>query len=222
MRGLLMKRGATIAIALVATIAFLMLTLATYKQARAAADHAVRAPIEASMVSVQRGELNAGSLGPKAGRVQLATVDRPPVTYFPERVPDDLSATTLPKAARDVVVARVWVSGRPFWIAGRDQSPGPRPKYTLSAVLRIVDVREGDSTVGERVTVSFRRLGSPDPFTYPHTSNQLNRDYFVVMYPDADDKRCLAAVTITQAQYQEWDNEVRQFERLQGGSGVPR
>jgi hypothetical protein len=156
------------------------------------------------------------------GRVQLTTTARSPTTYFPQQALDSIDATILPKGARDIVVARVHVLGRPFWIAGRDRSPAARAKYVLSAELKILEVRRGEVAIGTRLMVSFGSFGSSDSFTYPHTPDQLRRDYFVVMYVDLDGHRCLAGVPISETSYQEWDTEVRKFERLRGGLGTPR
>jgi hypothetical protein len=153
---------------------------------------------------------------------QMATPDQPPIAYFLDRVPDNLDISTLPKTAREVVVARVRVEGHPAFLGGRDQSgtPPPRPRYLLHARLKIKSVRRGSASVGAEVDVTF---GESHPvLLFPHSPNQLNRDYDVVIYLGDDDERHLAAFPISERQYQEWDEEVRSYERTRNAPPKPR
>ena len=94
---------------------------------------------------------------------QMASQDKPPIAYFLDRVPESLDSSTLPKTARDVVVARVRVAGPPAYLIGRDQSgrPPPLPPYLYHARLKILDVRSGNAAIGEMVDVTFGVPKSP-------------------------------------------------------------
>ena len=145
---------------------------------------------------------------------QVVTQDKPPIAYFLDRVPENLDISTLPKTARDVVVARVRIEGRLAYLVGRDQSgmPPPLPPFLFYARLKIMDVRSGSATAGATVDVTFAVPNSSALIHYPHTPNQLDRNYEVVMY-SADDKRHLAGFPISETQYREWDEEVRSYDR---------
>jgi hypothetical protein len=160
-------------------------------------------------------------------RVQTTTRDGPPLAYFLEQIPDSIDGSTLPKTARDVVVARVRIVGHAAYLVGRDQSgrppPGPPPKNLFSVRLKVLEVRSSDATVGATLEATFGvRQSNRSRTHHPHTPNQLDRDYFVVMYVDDDSQRRLAGFPISEAQYQEWETEVRDFERTRGKPGAPR
>jgi hypothetical protein len=148
---------------------------------------------------------------------QMATQDKPPIAYFLDRVPENLDISTLPKTARDVVVARVRITSSPSYLVGRDQSgrppPPPLPPYLFHARLKIKDVRRGSATVGEMVDVTF---GAPDPrglVHHPHTPEQFDRDYDVIIYAVDDDERHLAGFPISETQYRDWEADVWSYER---------
>jgi hypothetical protein len=148
--------------------------------------------------------------------------DKPPIAYFLDRVPEALDISTLPKAARDVVVARVHITTSPSYLGGRDQSgiPRPRPPYIFHVRMKILEVRSGNASVGAEVDATF---GEPYPLIhFPHTPNQLNRDYDVVIYSGDDDERHLAGFPISETHYQEWDEEVRSYERTRNAPPKPR
>lgn len=144
----------------------------------------------------------------------MATTDQPPIAYFLDRVPENLDISTLPKTARDVIVARVRAAGPPAYLIGRDQSgrPPPLPPYLYHARLKILDVRSGNAAIGEMVDVTFGVPKSPSAVHHPHTPKQLDRDYYVVMYSGDDGERHLTGFPISVTQYQEWDAEVRSYE----------
>ena len=146
---------------------------------------------------------------------QMMTQDKPPIAYFLDRVPEKLDVSTLPKAAREVVVARVRVEGRLAYLVGRDQSgrPPQLPPYLFYARLKILDVRSGNATVGATVDVTFGVPNASERIHYPHTPTQLDRDYHVVMYSGDDDGRHLAGFPTSETQYREWDTEVRTYNR---------
>jgi hypothetical protein len=153
---------------------------------------------------------------------QMASQDKPPIAYFLDRVPESLDSSTLPKTARDVVVARVRITSSPSYLGGRDQSGirSPRPPYLFHARMKILNVRSGSASVGAEVDATF---GEPFPLIhFPHTPNQLSRDYDVVIYSGDDDERHLAGFMISETQYREWDEEVRSYERTRNAPPKPR
>ncbi|WP_375411244.1 hypothetical protein [uncultured Bradyrhizobium sp.] len=146
---------------------------------------------------------------------QMVTQDKPPIAYFLDRVPESLDSSTLPKTARDVVIARVRIEGRLTYLVGRDQSgtSPPLPSHLFYARLKITDVRTGHAATGATVDVTFGVPGSPARIHYPHTPNQLDRDYEVVMYSAEDGEHHLVGFPVSEEQYMKWDAEVRSYDR---------
>jgi hypothetical protein len=188
------------------------------EQASAAADNSALNPIRANLAgsSIYRKPFDAKMLGPDRRRVQMVTEGSRLIAYFLDNPPDNIHVSTLPKTAREIVVARVNLLRRPVYLVGRDQSgrpPSARPSKNLYFVqLKILDVRSGDAAVG---AIFEARFGVPNSsrsqICQPLTLSQLSRDYFVVIYVDEDDQRRLAGFPISETQYQEWEDEVRDF-----------
>lgn len=155
---------------------------------------------------------------------QMATQDRARIAYFLDRVPESLDSSTLPKTARAVVVARVRIEGRLTYLVGRDQSgrSPPLPPYLFYARLKIMDVRTGHAATGETVDVTFAVPNSSAAIKYPHTPNQLDRDYEVIMYSTEDGEHHLAGFPVSEAQYMQWDAEVRSYDRSRDVLPKPR
>jgi hypothetical protein len=115
---------------------------------------------------------------------------------------------------RDVVVARVQIVGRPIYLIGRDQGAPPSlPKNLFFTRLKILEVQQGTATAGDTMEVTFGVPGSSRVLN-PHTPVQLAREYTVVVYLNEDNKRHLIGFPFDHKQYDEWENEVREFERL--------
>jgi hypothetical protein len=146
-------------------------------------------------------------------RAQIVAQDRP-IAYFFDTAPEKLNTSTLSKTPHDVVVARVRIEDRLVYLVGRDQSgmPTALPPYLFYAKLKILEVRSGNAVAGATVNVTFAERNS-SKLIFPHTQNQLNRDYEVVMYSTDDSERHLAGFPISAEQYQAWDTEVRRYDR---------
>jgi len=150
--------------------------------------------------------------------VQAKSDERRLLSYFLDEAPADLSISNLPQTAKELVVAKVRLAGRSAWRGGRDQSglppSGPLPKEWLSAQLTILDVLRGKLPEKSIFGVTF---GTRDNgHTYipnPMTPSQLNRDYFVVMFPDDSGRMHLAGFPMSEAQYREWEAEMLEHER---------
>lgn len=151
-------------------------------------------------------------------RAQMVAGNAHLVSYFLDNVPSRVDASTLPKTARDVVVARVRIVGRPSYLVGRDQSGGPslepRPKNLFHSRLKILKVESGKATVGSTVDATFGLPTSSGLRNYhPYTPEQLDRDYFVVMYTDDDGRARLAGFAIGESEYQLWKSEAEKYDR---------
>jgi hypothetical protein len=88
--------------------------------------------------------------------------------------------------------------------------------------MKILDVRSGNADVGAEVDVTF---GEPDPrglVHHPHTPNDLNRHYDVVIYSGDDDERHLAGFPISETEYREWEAQVWSYERARNAPPKPR
>jgi hypothetical protein len=157
-------------------------------------------------------------------RVQMVTEKSYLITYFLDQVPSDINVSTMPKTARDVIVARVSMTRKPVYQLKREQSDeSAAPKNLFGSRLRLLQVISGRATVGENMDVTF---GVPDGSgklsIHPLTPSQVNRDYFVVSYVDDDGRRRLAGFPIDEAQYEVWESEVRDFNKSLWTPGIPK
>jgi hypothetical protein len=137
------------------------------------------------------------------------------ITYFLDQVPGNISVSTTPQTAHDIIVARVNLAERPAYLVGRDQSgrPSTPPKSPFRAQLKIREVFSGSAKVGESFDVTFGSFNSSGKrHLRPYTSNQLGREYVVVIYIDDGNQRRLAGFPIDEAQYLKWESEIRGFE----------
>lgn len=184
-------------------------------------------PIAALDSLAARNHLGTPAFGGRVPRIQMIAGNEHLVSYFLESSPSNIEASTLPKTAREIVVARVRISGRPAYLVGRRESgvspSGPPPRNLFHARLNILDVRSGNAAVGSKVDVTFGVPSSSNLRNYhPYTPVQLERDYFVVMYVDDDGRRRLAGFAISETQYRDWEVEVREYDRPKGRPRAPR
>ncbi len=141
------------------------------------------------------------------------------VTYFPDRVPDNIAVLRLPQNAKDIIVARVRLIQQPVYMVGRDDSGGPSatplPKDNYFAQLKILAVESGVSPASGSIDVRFGSRAEVRPIMVPYTPDQLRRDYIVVIYVDPEDgERRLAPVPVSQDQYAQWLAEQSAYDVL--------
>ena len=164
-----------------------------------------------------RGHTRSTNLSPIRS-VQMKSDERRLLSYFLEEAPADLSMSTLPQTAKQIVVAKVRLSGRSAWLGGRDQSglppSGPLPKEWLSAHLTVLDVLRGELPEKSILRVTFgTRDNGRTYIPNPMTPSQLARDYFVAMFSDDSDQMHLAGFPMSEAQYRQWEAEMLEYER---------
>jgi hypothetical protein len=189
-------------------------------------------PIELALVgtSIDWRSFDATTLGhdnklaQRITKVQILAEKDYLITYFLDQVPNNINISTMPKTARDVVIARVSLARKPVYLVKREQSDeSAPPKNLFRSQLKILQVIGGRATVGENLDVTF---GVPDGSgklsVRPLTPSQVNRDYFVVAYTDDDDQRRLAGFPIDEAQYLRWESEAREFTKLPWKPGTPK
>jgi len=160
----------------------------------------------------------------QAAEAQMQAEDNYLIAYFLDEPPSDISMSTLPTTARDVVVARVSLTRKPVYLIRREQSgeiSGPPPKYLFRSQLRVVQVLSGPAAVGENLDATFGMPNRSGKMTLvPHTRDEVNRDYFVIAYVDEDGQRHLAGYPISEAKYRAWEAAV--FESISNNSWKPK
>lgn len=158
------------------------------------------------------------------GHTQMAA-DPYAKAYLIDRPPGPADMARLPKSARNVVVAKVRLIERPRYLVGRDQSgaPPPLPPDLFEARFKVVSVLQGTQAApGTEYVVRFGEPGMDRRHIYPHTPDQVSRDYFVVMYLADNDVRRLLEFPVSEKQFQEWEREVLDLERERSRPGVAR
>jgi hypothetical protein len=126
-------------------------------------------------------------------KVQMVAEKNYLITYFLDQVPNDINMSTMPKTARDVIVARVSMARKPVYLVKREQSDeSAPPKNLFRSQLKILQVISGRATVGENLDATFGVPDGSGKLSFlPLTPSQVNRDYFVVAYIDDDGQRRL-------------------------------
>lgn len=178
-------------------------------------------PIPSALVGsvIDSNPFHAMPLGYDTGpaqkvEVQIVAKKNYLITYFLDQVPNDISISTMPKTARDVVVARVSMARRSVYLVKQENSGkrSPPPKNLFRSQLKILEIFSGSAEVGEIFDVEFGSFNSSGRRHFaPFTSGQVSRDYVVVVYVDDDGQRRLAGFPISEAQYLEWESETRGF-----------
>jgi hypothetical protein len=149
----------------------------------------------------------------------------PPLAYFLLERPVDLSLSTLPANAQNVLVARVRLSDSLLYLVGRAiDSMSPPPGDLYLARLEILSVLQGEAPSESRPLVTFwprdnARLDIPP--AVPLTPKQLATDYFVVMYSDSKGLH-LAGFPMSDAAYHEWEQERSEFHRERRNDLLPK
>jgi hypothetical protein len=171
-----------------------------------------------AMISVFGGTLRADDLNlAPVSQAQVRIEGNYLFAYFLDEPPSDIGTSTLPAAARDVVVARVSLIQRPIYLVGRDQSgmPPPPTEYLFRAQFHVVEVLSGPAAVGENFDVTFAKPNGSGRMTMVPRRDELNRDFFVIAYLDEGGRRHLAAYPISEDKYRAWEavvlKEIRTF-----------
>jgi hypothetical protein len=113
------------------------------------------------------------------------------VAYFLDEEPSDLGQAILPTIARDVVVARVHLDGRPHYLVERERDEDALPpKYLFRSKLSVALVLSGHAAVGDNFDATFAQPNRSGRMTMiPHSRDEVNREYFVIAYVDEDGQR---------------------------------
>ena len=142
---------------------------------------------------------------------QMSKIEYRPLTYFLDEPPSDLSQSTLPPSAGEIVVAKVRPMGRSSYLVGRDQSGRPPaekpPEELFSAQLELLDVVRGKRPAERILRATFGLADNSHTYIrHPTTPQQLARDYFVAIYEEGGRLR-LAGFPSSEASYREWEEE---------------
>ena len=79
--------------------------------------------------------------------------------------------------------------------------------------VRIIEVKRGNAEIDQVFDVLMGLRNDYREFAYPHTPDQLRRDYMVVIYAADDGLHRLASFPISPSQYAEWNDERWAYER---------
>lgn len=143
-----------------------------------------------------------------------------PLRYFLENEPQGLAAATLSTDAMNVVIAKVKViPGSLAWLGGRDESGRPSresPEFWVSGELEVVEVIHGAHSKlenGSKITVTYGRPdGRHNYIPGPVLPQELVKEYFVVIFQDAQGSFHLAGSPMGEREYRAWEAEVLKFE----------
>jgi hypothetical protein len=148
---------------------------------------------------------------------QMSKNEHRPLIYFLDEPPSDLSQSTLPPTAGEIVVAKVRLTGRSAYLVGRDQSGRPSdkppPKELFFAWLEVLDVVSGKRPAERMLDARFGLADNSHTYIrHPVTPQQLARDYFVAIYEEGG-RLHLAGFPSSEASYREWEKEFLEYER---------
>jgi hypothetical protein len=147
---------------------------------------------------------------------QMSRIEYRPLTWFLDEPPSDLSQSTLPPSAGEIVVAKVRLMGRSSYLMGRDQSGRPsekKPEELFAASLEVLDVVRGKRPAERILHATFAAANNSHTYIrHPATPQQLARDYFVVIYEEGG-RLHLAGFPNSEASYREWEKEFLEYER---------
>jgi hypothetical protein len=120
---------------------------------------------------------------------QMSKNEYRPLTYFLDEPPSDLSQSTLPPSAGEIVVAKVRLTGRSAYLVGRDQSGRPPaekpPEELFAAWLELLDVVRGKRPAKRFLDATFGLADNSHTYIrHPATPQQLAREYFVAIYEE--------------------------------------
>ena len=150
-----------------------------------------------------------------AGRQEIS-----PLAYFLDELPSELTLAGLPAEATNVVVAKVRATQTPTSLLGRHATlPLPRDRFFIR--IKTLEVLRGNATVGEEHAIYFgepaRRL------SFPLSPEQLGREYLVVIYQESSDaKRRLLGVSISDAQFKKWREEISDYRLSKKYKSAPK
>jgi hypothetical protein len=146
---------------------------------------------------------------------QMSRIEYRPLTWFLDEPPSDLSQSTLPPSAGEIVVAKVRLTGRSVSLVGRDQSGRPEkpPEERFAARLELLNVIRGKRPAERIVHATFGLADNSHTYIRrPATPQQLAREYFVAIYEEGGTLH-LAGFPNSEASYREWEKEFLEYDR---------
>jgi len=147
-----------------------------------------------------------------ATHLATAAERKPPVAYFLDQTPNDADVPiNVPADAKGVVVAKVRFLQSAAWLGGR-HCEGCTNDILFTRV-KIIEVKRGSAEIGQVFNARMGLRNDYREFAYPHTPEQLRREYTVVIYASDDGLHRLASLPISSSQYAQWNEEVWAYER---------
>ncbi len=161
-----------------------------------------------------------------AGYAQAQAAANSPyaMKYFLDAPPTQNDLANLPSQAHNVIVAKVRLSnGAPVYLVRRDESGSPSsfiPKYLFFARVEVLDVVSGLAKSGEQLGVFFATPRQGQKVITPRTPAMIARTYFVVIFLNADNERQLLQLPASADEYNKWEAEWLECERIRGRPGI--
>jgi hypothetical protein len=156
--------------------------------------------------------LLALNVGGSYAQTQTALAPRFATKYFLDAPPTKDDLANLPSQARDVTVAKVRMI-RGVWLGGRDQSglPPPPKKYIYWAQVELLDILRGSAKRGDQLEVFVATAPDVGRYITPSTPAMQEREYFVVMFADAENKLQLFGLPASQNEFERWEAEIMDY-----------
>ncbi|KJC60431.1 hypothetical protein UP10_12425 [Bradyrhizobium sp. LTSPM299] len=142
-------------------------------------------------------------------RVQSNGLENLDLAYFMEDEPRDLTSTTLPADAQDVLAAKVHLT-QSVWYMGDSFTPPP-PNASFETKLKILSVLRGKRLEQSEIRVTFGPFYRYRKNLIPITPDQLARDYFVIVFSDSDGLH-LAGIPVGWSKSHEWQRQILDYE----------
>lgn len=141
--------------------------------------------------------------------------------YFLPSPPAKGELTHLPPRAREVVIARARLSnGFPVLLVRRDQSGRPSSfvsKSLFRTRMELLKIVSGDAKSGDQLDVFF---GVPGKRTItPRTPEMVAREYFIVIFLDAENEHQLLGFPASRDEYDRWEADWLAYERMRDRPG---
>ena len=147
-----------------------------------------------------------------------AAESKPLVAYFLDQTSDDADVPiNRPADAKDVVVAKVRFLERASWLGGRHCEGCTND--ILFTRIKITEVKRGSAEIGQMFDVRMGLRSDYREFAYPHTPDQLSREYTAVIYSLDDGLHRLASFPMSPSQYAQWNEATWAYERKRGKAG---
>jgi hypothetical protein len=146
--------------------------------------------------------------------------------FFLDYPPSAAEISKLRGDRKELIVAKIRILGTIGSLIERDQSGRPPPhrfaKALYAAWIEVIDVIQGATNSGVRFDAVFGQPGTSEIYVIPRTPQMYAHEYFIVSYLGDDGMRHLIGFPVSDEAYNEWNAEVRKYERARGRAGASK